>query len=98
MPDMANKPITTRRIGLLPLDGFALMSYASLIEPMRAANLLAGHTLYEMILRAGADRQEGFARNAGALLTSRLKDAELWGWLRDAPPLRVGSPPSRGTA
>lgn len=40
---------TTRRIGLLPLDGFALMSYAALIEPMRAANLLAGHTLYEMI-------------------------------------------------
>jgi transcriptional regulator GlxA family with amidase domain len=39
----------SHRIGLLPLDGFALMSYASLTEPMRAANLLADGTLYEMI-------------------------------------------------
>ncbi|WP_412507771.1 GlxA family transcriptional regulator [Roseovarius sp. SYSU LYC5161] len=41
--------MTTRRIGLLPLDGFALMSYAALVEPMRAANLLARRALYEMI-------------------------------------------------
>ncbi|WP_294620801.1 GlxA family transcriptional regulator [uncultured Roseovarius sp.] len=46
---MAKTPETSRRIGLLPLDGFALMSYASLTEPMRAANLLADGTLYEMI-------------------------------------------------
>jgi transcriptional regulator GlxA family with amidase domain len=46
---MAVSPDKARRIGLLPLDGFALMSYASLTEPMRAANLLAGHRLYDMI-------------------------------------------------
>jgi len=45
MLKMAKIPSKSRRIGLLPLDGFALMSYASLIEPMRAAKLLAGHTL-----------------------------------------------------
>lgn len=36
------------RIGFLLIDGFALMSYASAIEPLRAANLLAGRTLYEI--------------------------------------------------
>lgn len=34
------------RIGLLLIDGFALMSYASVIEPFRAANNLAGRPLY----------------------------------------------------
>jgi len=38
-----------RRIGLLLLEGFAMMSYASLVEPMRAANLLGRRTLYEII-------------------------------------------------
>lgn len=35
-----------RLIGLLLVDGFALMSYAALLEPFRAANSLAGETLY----------------------------------------------------
>jgi transcriptional regulator GlxA family with amidase domain len=35
------------RIGLLLIDGFALMSYASFIEPFRAANSLAGRALYD---------------------------------------------------
>ena len=35
------------RIGFLMIDGFALMSYAAAIEPLRAANLLAERTLYE---------------------------------------------------
>ena len=29
-------------VGLLLIPGFALMSYASVVEPLRAANLLAG--------------------------------------------------------
>lgn len=36
------------RIGFLLVDGFALMSYASVAEPFRAANLLAGRPLYEL--------------------------------------------------
>lgn len=36
----------TKRIALLLIDGFALMSYAALVEPFRAANVLAGRTLY----------------------------------------------------
>lgn len=35
-----------RTLGLLLIDDFALMSYASVIEPYRAANVLAGETLY----------------------------------------------------
>jgi transcriptional regulator GlxA family with amidase domain len=35
------------RIGLLMIDGFALMSYAAVIEPFRAANSLAGRALYD---------------------------------------------------
>ena len=38
-----------RRIGVLPISGFALMSYASTVEPFRAANLLSRHPLYEVI-------------------------------------------------
>jgi len=36
------------RIGLLLIDGFALLSYASLTEPLRVANLLSGATIYEI--------------------------------------------------
>lgn len=38
----------THRVGLLLVDDFAMMSYASTVEPMRAANLLSGKTLYEI--------------------------------------------------
>jgi transcriptional regulator GlxA family with amidase domain len=35
------------KIGFLLIDGFAMMSYASVAEPFRAANVLAGRRLYE---------------------------------------------------
>src|SRR5665213_835367 len=38
-----------RTLGLLLIDDFALMSYASVIEPYRAANVLAGGELYRWI-------------------------------------------------
>ena len=34
--------------GFILIDGFALMSYASASEPLRAANLLAGRDLYRL--------------------------------------------------
>ncbi|MEM9344407.1 MAG: GlxA family transcriptional regulator [Pseudomonadota bacterium] len=37
------------RIGIFPVPGFALMSYASTVEPLRAANLLARRRLYELL-------------------------------------------------
>ncbi len=35
-----------RKIGFLLIPGFSLLSYASTIEPLRAANRLSGRTLY----------------------------------------------------
>lgn len=42
--DIPERPI---RLGYLMIDGFALMSYAPVIEPFRAANRLSGKTLYD---------------------------------------------------
>lgn len=39
----------TTRVGFLLLPGFALMSYASAVEPLRAANLLSGERLYDWV-------------------------------------------------
>ena len=41
-----------RRIGFVLVDGFALMSTAAAVEPLRAANLLAGTTLYDLVFLA----------------------------------------------
>ncbi|WP_371420179.1 GlxA family transcriptional regulator [Tardiphaga sp.] len=44
------------RVGFLLIDGFALMSFASAIEPLRAANVLAGKKLYQWLhISTGAD-------------------------------------------
>ncbi len=37
------------RVGILPIDGFALMSYSCTVEPLRAANLLSHQPLYEVV-------------------------------------------------
>ncbi len=42
---MRKDPFTTT-VGFLLVPGFALMSYTAAIEPLRAANLLSGQTLY----------------------------------------------------
>lgn len=44
--DLERSNVSIRSLGLLLVDGFSLMSYASVIEPYRAANTLAGRTLY----------------------------------------------------
>lgn len=36
------------KVGIVPIDGFALMSYAATVEPLRAANVLSGETLYDV--------------------------------------------------
>lgn len=37
----------TTSVGFLMIPGFALMSYAAAVEPLRAANLLSGEALYD---------------------------------------------------
>jgi hypothetical protein len=46
-----------------------------------------------VLTRAMADREEDFARCAGALAISRLKASGIWQRLKEAPPLRVGVAP-----
>lgn len=48
MDAIGTNPLT-QHIGILVIEGFAVMSYASLVEPMRAANLLGRRTLYRMV-------------------------------------------------
>ena len=38
--------VRPHRVGFLLVPGFALMSYASAVEPLRAANVLSGRNLY----------------------------------------------------
>lgn len=49
------------------------------------------YAISQMVIRAGVDRREGFARCAGALFVSRLKDSGLWDALRNTPAYRVGA-------
>jgi transcriptional regulator GlxA family with amidase domain len=44
LPVSATRPA---KVGFLLIDGFALMSFASAVEPLRAANNLSGQRLYE---------------------------------------------------
>lgn len=37
------------RVGFLLIDGFTLLSYAAVAEPLRVANRLAGRALYELV-------------------------------------------------
>ena len=50
-------------VGVLPIPGFALMSYACVVEPFRAANLLSGQELYRLVHFStdGAVRSSGSA-------------------------------------
>ena len=42
-------PMDTQCFGFVLVPGFALMSYASAVEPLRAANLLAGQEIYQTV-------------------------------------------------
>lgn len=56
----------TFRVGIFPVPGFALMSYASTVEPLRAANLLSRKPLYEVVHFASGEES---ASSGDALIT-----------------------------
>ncbi|MEX0285736.1 MAG: GlxA family transcriptional regulator [Paracoccaceae bacterium] len=43
-----NTDVSSFHVGILPVPGFALLSYASTVEPLRAANLLGRGDLYRV--------------------------------------------------
>jgi transcriptional regulator GlxA family with amidase domain len=59
-----------RTLGLLLVDGFALMSYAAVIEPFRAANTLAGRELYRWT-HISVDGRQVCASNGASVLADR---------------------------
>jgi transcriptional regulator GlxA family with amidase domain len=56
-----------RSLGFFLVPGFALMSYASAVEPLRAANQLAGRTLYRWWHAAPGDKP-AIASSGAAIL------------------------------
>ena len=66
---MASKRAIDRpqTVGFLLVPGFALMSYAAAVEPLRAANLLSGKELYRWWHAAPNDKP-AMASNGAAVL------------------------------
>lgn len=77
--DIAFKPrelTVPRRIGFLLIDGFALMSYSSAIEPFRAANVLADRPLYTW-RHISTERPEVVASNGVRFLADHVVGENL---------------------
>lgn len=71
---MENK--SPRTVGLLLTDGFALMSYAAVAEPFRAANVLAGRELYRWV-HITVDGQPARASNGASILADQTVGSPL---------------------
>lgn len=65
-----------RSLGLLLINGFALMSYASVLEPYRAANTLAGRELYRW-RNVAVDGRASAASNGATIFADQGLDEPL---------------------
>lgn len=72
-PGKVRRPTT---IGFFLVPGFALMSYAAAVEPLRAANQLSGGTLYRWWHRAPGSGPVA-ASNGVAILPDFASDADV---------------------
>ncbi len=63
------------RVGFLLIDEFALMSSSAAIEPLRAANLIAGQCLYEIEYFSVVNNFSTSSSGAIINATARLEDA-----------------------
>ncbi|MDV4167425.1 GlxA family transcriptional regulator [Rhodovulum sp. FJ3] len=63
-----------QRIGFVLIDGFALLSTAAAMEPLRAANLFAPKPLYDLVPLSTSGGWVGASLGAG-FQTTRLRDA-----------------------
>jgi transcriptional regulator GlxA family with amidase domain len=63
-----------RKIGVILISKFALISFSMIIEPLRSANLVTGQPLYDWVLLSASGGE--IASNSGiALATTSLRDA-----------------------
>ncbi|WP_299377698.1 GlxA family transcriptional regulator [uncultured Kiloniella sp.] len=73
--DTYSSPEQAYKIGILLIDGFALMSYSSVIEPLRAANLLGKKHLYRVDHIAIGNRHETISSSGAAICaTATISD------------------------
>jgi len=83
------------RVGFLLIDGFALMSYSSAIEPLRAANLLSPEPLYAIrnlpAQGANASSSSGAVIRADAFIGERV-DFDLLIVVAGGDPMSVEHP------
>lgn len=68
-PGAAHAARRIESVGFLLIPGYALLSYATAVEPLRAANTLAGRELYRWWNTSPADRP-AIASNGAAVLPS----------------------------
>jgi len=67
--------VACRKIGVILIPKFALISFSMIIEPLRSANLVTGHKLYDWILLSTSGGE--VVSNSGiALTTTSLRDAD----------------------
>jgi transcriptional regulator GlxA family with amidase domain len=71
----AAHPDRAETIGFLLVPGFALMSYAAALEPLRAANVIAGRTLYRWISITPGPRVVASSAGAAVTTASKVGDA-----------------------
>jgi len=74
MPNNSNGPSQAFNIGLLLVDGFALMSFSSVIEPLRAANLISKNVLYEIDYYSSEKELSTSSSGATVASTKSLSD------------------------
>ena len=74
---MPEPPFPARRIAFVLVEGFALMSFAAVSEPLRAANLLAGRRIYETFIFAAGPAESGMlnSSSAASVATGELGEA-----------------------
>jgi hypothetical protein len=79
-------------------DAGGLMFYRWLLwQLLRRYNATGedySYQVYLMAQRAKVDVLEGFSRKGGAVFVSRLKQADFYEWVMNAPPVRVGIRPN----
>ncbi len=63
-------------VGLLLVPGFSLMSYACVVEPLRAANLIAGHKLYHWVNISTHQTNVSASCGAAVPCTAKVGDVE----------------------
>lgn len=85
------RPVSAFAVGFILTDDFALMSFASAVEPLRAANLLADRPLYD--IRFFAAQPGLVASSVGAVIP--VKDLPVPADRLDAVFVVVGGDPAR---